>query len=1034
MPQGSVLERLLVEIVGDDAQLKSALRDAEHSTDQSAGRINRSLRGIGQGLRDLGSSLPLLIGSGGLAYALQSTAREAQLAEVGMRLFEKQLTLNNQSVSQGTQALKGIADELGLVPQTIADSATQLLRQGLTMQQIVELFRGAGASALAAGRSTASGVDAVTQAVVNQQSIYLNYAGIAQNLNVAYAEMAKQLGKNSTELTTLEKAQAAVNLVQKATAQEVASLPDLLSGYTGATNDLTRALTDAKISFGNFAKDALTPVLHALTAGLDAFNSLPEPVRRAGIVAVTAAGGVTALAVAFGVLETALIPLLGPAGLVVAGVGAVAGLAAALSGGPESLQQSVKDATGALADVKSFSDFSSALDQLGNNLKGPAKDAWKSYRDGIDLTGDSLDQLQNKVRGALDYFTRLQAYQELSGQAAGAVLNAAIPTTGPSFQQQALAAVREGDYARAIDIVKGVRSDLLSVGTLTKREAAEFERLIADLNAAKGAAVATAGAGGGGGGAAAGGQGTPKGTSGDPVHVTVAAPSVAAIVNTAWASTHQADAAALARAKGETLGVPGVRFLESPAEAAVRGVSIFDQQLRDATVAIRQFDDELGRARPIPTPAAVATAGPAVALNRFEPGAAIRSTSVLDELAAEARAAATRERQAMLAAGPALQGGPTGTPVQAAAQEVLDRQQAEAQARTRAAVLGFFHSIVQGYRDAVNKWDTARLRSEMQAQLDQKARDAARLANDIAASAQFAPQRELTTARELSARREEVLTLQTATRGITDFAGQLDDLDEKSREAARATAILTSSQEALIAAAQRPGGLQGGPQQGIFSTQLALGISAPTFPAGARAPGQTAQSEFQQGGLGAVFTPEQTRASDEAAKTQIQAAKDAADRQKQAAEQFRLTVVQAAGGFAQALIAGSPGGIISGGLGAAGSIIGAIPNFGPGALIGTIVGTVGGLLGGIIGGGGGSTLSSENSAAAQAARANATPPALDLKFEFNQTNTLGGIQDPETQAALRRSADDAFRRFEQILAKTIVPRLDRLDRAVGITP
>ena len=362
------------------------------------GTINASLRVMGQ-------SLPLLLGGGGLLYGLRQTAQFSQNARVGMKLFGQQLALNNQNMAEGVRVLQQVADDLGLVPQTIADSATQLLRQGLNMQQIKILFEGAGASALAMGKSTAQGIDAVTQAVVNQQSIYLNYAGIAQNLNVAYVEMARQLGKTTNELTTYEKAQAAVNLVQRATAQELSSLPTLLSGYTGSTNQLNKAWTDFKLTVGDFSKQVLTPALRTITKGIEAFNAMPEPMKRAGLAAVVAAGGVTTLAVAVGALQTALAPLFGPVGLVLAAVGGVAALAAALSGRKDSLTSAFRDAHDAVGKADSKDSLVAALDTLSAKLQGDAKKAVKDYADEIrTATGD----LVNLKKQANEIITKQQ--------------------------------------------------------------------------------------------------------------------------------------------------------------------------------------------------------------------------------------------------------------------------------------------------------------------------------------------------------------------------------------------------------------------------------------------------------------------------------------------------------------------------------------------------------------------------------------------------------------------------------------------------
>lgn len=54
-------------------------------------------------------------------------------------------------------------------------------------------------------------------------------------------------------------------------------------------------------------------------------------------------------------------------------------------------------------------------------------------------------------------------------------------------------------------------------------------------------------------------------------------------------------------------------------------------------------------------------------------------------------------------------------------------------------------------------------------------------------------------------------------------------------------------------------------------------------------------------------------------------------------------------------------------------------------------------------------------------------PALELNFTFNQSLALASLTDPESRAALRGSALEAFEQFRRLLEVNVLPRLDRLE-------
>ena len=363
----------------------------------------RTLSRLWADLGRMGGNLSTIVGSGGLTYALAAAAREAYQAEVGVRLFRRQLERMNLDVADGEDRLKRIADRLGVLPQQIADYATQLLRQGLTMRDITTLFEGAAASALAAGKDVLTGIDAVTNAVVNQQSIYLNYAGIAENLDIAYKEYAKTLGKTVDALTKEERARAAVLLVQRATKEEVADLDTLLGGLTGSQTRLNRELARFRQELGDYVTPVLSKVLEEASDALDLINRLPEPIKAAGAEAVIAATGVSALAVGLGVLRSAVLPFLGPAGwllLAAGGFGALVGAMAstreqadAAKEALEAAKKQVSTLTAELRGAKDADDFVQKLQKIGETLDGQAKKEWAKYIEKVRETKGALSDL-----------------------------------------------------------------------------------------------------------------------------------------------------------------------------------------------------------------------------------------------------------------------------------------------------------------------------------------------------------------------------------------------------------------------------------------------------------------------------------------------------------------------------------------------------------------------------------------------------------------------------------------------------------------
>src|SRR5690606_37737366 len=147
------------------------------------------------------------------------------------------------------------------------------------------------------------------------------------------------------------------------------------------------------------------------------------------------------------------------------------------------------------------------------------------------------------------------------------------------------------------------------------------------------------------------------------------------------------------------------------------------------------------------------------------------------------------------------------------------------------------------------------------------------------------------------------------------------------------------------------------------------------------------------------------------------------------AERFHDTIVSAGISFtdtlARGLMTGDMGSILSGGFGALGSVIGAIPGIGTGLqIVAGLLPTVGGLFGGLFGGG--PDLEPSRRASGASVRG---APAIDLSIVINQRLSVQSLTDPSSRRAVDGLLDQMVQRLEDTLKRNVIPRLDALEGA-----
>ena len=276
---GPVARAAYGEASREAQQLANANRLATTTAASARGEITRLglasqvKLGVGGALSGLG------LQAQGYANGLASVARFADQARLSSVLFERQLERQNVGLDEGQRHVDQLAQRLQVVPATVQEALKVLLRNGYGLDQASELILRVGASTLAAGRTTAEGLDALADDVQRGTTVRLNAAGISSNQAQAELQYAKSLGVSRDALDKSQKAEAFLLSVRRETGAELADLPNLLSSLGAGYNDLTTNTQLAAQEFGKSLIPAISGAVKNVTELTKSFNALPGGVK-----------------------------------------------------------------------------------------------------------------------------------------------------------------------------------------------------------------------------------------------------------------------------------------------------------------------------------------------------------------------------------------------------------------------------------------------------------------------------------------------------------------------------------------------------------------------------------------------------------------------------------------------------------------------------------------------------------------------------------------------------------------------------------
>lgn len=474
----STLETLVVRLVADANELEKELREQEGKARSAGERIGNAFR---LGARNLAA-----IGVAATGAATALTALASRSAEYANEVDKAAVRTN---LARSTvQELMFVAEQSGGTWQTIEGNVRaftgRLAELERGSESMVQTFKRLGVATHDSNGALRSQEDLLfdtLEALAGVENQTEQSVLAVQAFGETGLELVPILSQGADGLKELRDRANELGLVMDD--QSVRSLVeyrDSLSEVQQQWGALQRELAVAVLPI---LKDGVNP---ALQGAVSLFRAMPEPIQ--GVVTGASALGVAFAGVraAAGAMGIAMGPLFGPAGLVFLGVTAVAALAVALAGQGRD-EASLKDAIDAVNvaanDTTALQNFDSIILTLADNLSGPVKTAFQGARDDIWAIVTAAESAQEAL-ARISLGTNL-AQEVQNDVALGGAISSVIDTRGAEFNQagRLRQALFRGQFTEAATIIEELIASFEAIGDT--QAVANLTAFLADVNRAE---------------------------------------------------------------------------------------------------------------------------------------------------------------------------------------------------------------------------------------------------------------------------------------------------------------------------------------------------------------------------------------------------------------------------------------------------------------------------------------------------------------------------------------------------------------------
>lgn len=437
---GSVVWNLDVET----GKLDSGLSSAAKSVKSAAGKINDSLnkttesidktiKSLGKGLKGMGKELSVSVTApisalAGSAVLFARLGGQYSSVQDAFRSMTKDMGINAEEFQKRvSDATGGQIDNL-----TILQSATRGLALigkdafndfGDDFTKMAELSK-------KAARATGQDVDFLFESLVlgiaRESKLILDNLGVSIDITNAKEEYAKSLGKEVKALTASEEKHAVMTRTLSQLEDTYGGVRVSAGGFSGAWQELTTSLTNARIEIGRelepamadladtvtvFVKDLLPKIIDLLRIATDWFSNLSPEAKNALLIFTGALAALGPLVFTIGTILSA-----GPVSILVASLAGITALVVTFLGEWEEFKNQLKlvaDKYGPLVSRKinnikdSIDDFRASIGDVIENIVEFGDNVKNTFEKKIDVAlTNSKNSFKNFTREWLGDFDR----------------------------------------------------------------------------------------------------------------------------------------------------------------------------------------------------------------------------------------------------------------------------------------------------------------------------------------------------------------------------------------------------------------------------------------------------------------------------------------------------------------------------------------------------------------------------------------------------------------------------------------------------
>lgn len=347
---GSLLKKLMVQVVGDTDDLQAAMEDGANSVESSSKAMSASLDKVGKKMREIGKgmstyfTLPLLgVGAGAIAAASDVEEMEGKFTAVFQHLSDETRQWAQESgeawnrskfdIQEYAASFQDIFVPMGFAREEGAELSKTLTQLGIDLASFNN-------------EAEPETMDALKSALIGNHETVRRYGVIIDEATLKQEGFNMGIDTSSRAMTNQEKIQARLNIILRSTADAQGDAARTSDSFANQLRGATASIQEMLAEIGDNLLPVATLVVSKIGEWAKSFANLDERTQTIVIIVgalVAAIGplliilgsmasGVTAIvtilplmAAGVSAVGAAITASLGPLGLLVAAVGAAYG-------------------------------------------------------------------------------------------------------------------------------------------------------------------------------------------------------------------------------------------------------------------------------------------------------------------------------------------------------------------------------------------------------------------------------------------------------------------------------------------------------------------------------------------------------------------------------------------------------------------------------------------------------------------------------------------------------------------------------------